>query len=267
MSELSFVVLADPTDEVALWAAAALRRHLGSSVALVSPADLAFARAFTYRSVGADEQSCVALDDGRVLESPRLRGVLNRLTGVYVEHWRRLGARDATYAEAEMHAAQLAWLHSLGSVVDNPPTPFWLGGTYRRPQQWRVTAQRLGIPAPGVRETAGSLVAAVGGAPEHGEAPARYDDQGLLDALPDMSELRRLVTYRGQVFGDCDEQTSAWARALAHAAALPLLGVDVAVGSRGAPTVVDVTAQPDLRVGGEALVSCLARAWSRRRRP
>lgn len=261
MSELSFVVLADPTDEVALWAAAALRRHLGSSVAAVSPADLAFARGFTYSSVAHEQRSRVVLDDGRVLEGRRLRGVLNRLTGVYVEHWRRLGARDATYAEAEMHAAQLAWLHSLGSIVVNPPTPFWLGGTYRRPQQWRATAQRLGLPAPGVREVAGSLARSGVGVSERDDPRTRYGDPGLSEALSEMSELRRLVVHAGRVFGDGDDQTSTWARALAREAALPLLGVDVAIDTHGASAVVDVTSQPDLRIGGEALLASIATTW------
>jgi hypothetical protein len=274
MVEVAHLVLADEADEVALWAVDRLRRHR-AEVALVTPADVAFASELTYTWDGDVEHSRVELDDGRVIDSSQVGGVLNRFPAVYTEHWRRLGPQDAAYAEAEIHAACLVWLDSLGEVVTNPPSPYWLGGPYLRPQVWRALAARAGIPVAPVRETAGTLAVEVpdtgapdestGGSPagSPAESPA-YADQGLAELVPRLTSLRQLVVHRGEVFGDASPALADWGRSLADQVGIPLLGLDVGQTPDGAEVLADVTVHPDLRRGGEALIASLLRQWTAR---
>jgi hypothetical protein len=291
MAEVAYLVLAEETDEVAQWARHGLQRRLAGEVALVTPADLAFADELTYVWDGRAERSRVTLDDGRVLDGARVRGVLNRFTTVYTDHWRRLGSQDATYAEAEIHAALLAWLDSLGDVVTNPPTPYWLGGPYLRPQVWRAQAARVGIPVAPVRESAGTLAVEPDGTvqdrtvpdgtvpdgtvpdgtvpdgtvPDGTDVEQPYVDEGLTDALAGLTSLRRVVMHRGQAFGDASVTLAAWGRALADQVGVPLLGLDVARTEDGAEVLADVTVHPDLRLGGEPLLASVAHRWREER--
>lgn len=280
MGEVAFLVLAEETDEVAQWARHGLQRRLAGEVgrhtgdgslagevALVTPADLSFADEVTYTWDGRVEHSRVTLDDGRTIDSARVRGVLNRFTTVYTEHWHRLGGQDAAYAEAEMHATFLVWLASLGDVVTNAPTPYWLGGPYRRPQVWRAQAARVGIPVAPVRESAGTLAVdnTVDGAGSgHGASGGdveQYVDEGLTGALGSLTSLRRVVMYRGQAFGDASPTVAQWGRALADHVGVALLGLDVGRTQDGTEVLADVTVHPDLRLGGEALLDAIARGW------
>ena len=258
MAEVTYLVLAEDADEVAQWAWEGLQRRLGGEVALVTPADLAFAHELTYSWDGRSERSSIRLDDGRTIDGAGVRGVLNRFSTVYTAHWRRLGQQDAGYAESEIHAAVLVWLASLGDVVTNPPTPYWLGGPYLRPQVWRAHAALLGIPVAPVRESAGTLARD----PDEIDVQRQYVDEGLADTLGTLTSLRQVVVHRDGAYGDPSPELAAWGRALAAQVGVPLLGLDVGRTHDGAELLADVTVQPDLRLGGEALLDSIAGLWS-----
>lgn len=256
MAHVHYLVLADEADEAALWALPRLQRHLADEVVLATPADIAFAAELTYTWDGHVERSQIALGDGRVLSDEGLWGVLNRFTTVYAEHWRRLGPQDAAYAESEIHAALLVWLDSLGDVVTNPPSPFWLGGAYLRPQVWRMHAAGVGMPVAPVRDAAGTLATDVDTGSDE------YVDSGLSQIVPSLTSMRTVIVHRGEVFGDATPALAAWGRALAERVGVPLLGMDVGQTADGAHVLADVTVHPDLRLGGQPLVESIARQWA-----
>lgn len=242
---VEWLVLCEPYDLAALWAYRGLRRRGLDPIAVVTTPVLASALRVQHRQTTSGARVCIELADGRVLDSAHLRGVLNRMTMPWTEHWWSHGPTDAQYAESELTAFHLGWLADLEAPVLNPPSPFGLGGALRHPVEWAVLASRTGLP---VSETV-----VRGGT-------CSDDDANLIEPRHAMTA----VVIGRHVCGPA--LPDGWAdgcRALARLAGVPLLGVWVEVDPNAGPRFGGATPLPDLFAGGSALLDALAEALRR----
>jgi hypothetical protein len=233
-----WLVLCDPGDAAALWAYAGLRRRGLSALQLVSPQSLVCSLRAVHRVGRAGASFEIALGDGHTLDSRSLRGVLNRLSGLPVDHLVAAPAADARYAIEETNALVLSMLESIAPITLNRASPRGLGGTWRTPMEWAALAGRAGLPTPALRQTSA---------------------HGLIASQP-MAAGVSIIVLDQQVFGAAlpADLTPACVR-LAALSDTPLLGIEFRTDSSGGLWFSDATALPDLRVGGNGLLGHLHR--------
>lgn len=140
-----WLVLCAPADRPALWAACGLRRCGLLPAEVVSGEAVVLAPVWEHR-IGTDgaATSTIRLHDGRVIQQPAVRGVLNRLGHVPAPP---VGVveREAAYIQEERTALLLSWLASLPNVI-NRPTPQGLAGAWHSPAQSQWLAAAAGLP-------------------------------------------------------------------------------------------------------------------------
>ncbi len=228
-------VIAFPGDAAAMWAADGLRRA-GVDVRCVSPVRLLAMPVFRHRlgKAAADDHVRFESTDGTRIDSRELRGVLQRVARLPVAEVVGNGP-DAAYASAELAAAWRGWLASLGPRVLNPPTHDGLCGPAWEPSRWAQVAGR--VPEVSVPDLHWST-----------SEPAPQEQR---------PRTRLIVLDAEQVFPAVPLPVARAARAIARASNTPLLGLDLAVGSRGV-VYGGATPLPDLRVGGPALLDALS---------
>ena len=138
---------------------------------------------------------------GRAFSSDEVSGVLTRLPAVYESELSHVVLPDRSYMSSEMTAFLLAWLSSLACPVLNRPTPGCLCGPSWRLEQWVHLAAELGIPVVPVRRSTSP-------------------------ATPDQADGGFTVTVvGGRCVGAVHASLAAYARSLAAAAQVDLLGV------------------------------------------
>jgi hypothetical protein len=123
--------------------------------------------------VGADgTYTKVCLADGTVIESTRVRAVLNRLFWLEASGFRGASARDREYATTELGALGQSWLHGLAGRIVNPPGANGLAGSWRTDSQWRWLGSRAGLrlAPPETPVTGGLSVLALDGETVGGDA-------------------------------------------------------------------------------------------------
>lgn len=247
------LVLCEPADGSALWAAAGLRRRTSGPVDVVTGAMLGSALGWEHRLRGDDAEVDITLADGRHITS-EARPVLNRLLSVPTERLAAVAGPDLEYARQEMQALFLSWLHALPGPMLNRPSPQFLGGHWRHPSQWAVLAAGAGLAAAPFRQSADDP-------PELAMLPPapRRADTGWLPAAPPPVTVfvvaGRVVPPR-PLPGDLGEGC----RQLAKLAGDELLGIDLQLGPSGTWELVTASSVPDLRSGGEPLLDALADA-------
>ncbi|HEX2093713.1 MAG TPA: hypothetical protein VHG28_15025 [Longimicrobiaceae bacterium] len=231
-----YLVMGASGDPSALWAYRGLRERRVGPLEWVSLEALAGAGRWEHR-VGADGAAVrVTLADGREIRSEGVRGAINRLWAAPGIAPGAVHPADREYAEQELAAFYLSWLHALPPPVLNRPTPRGLCGAWRHATEWRRLAARAGLPTP-----------------EHG-------GEGR-DAGP----VRTVYAVAGEVVGDdLPRGIREGCRRLARLAGTALLGISLAPGTAAGWAFAGATPLPDLRPGGDALLDALARALLRR---
>src|SRR5262249_19150402 len=99
----------------------------------------------------ADSSIEITLADGRVLKNSAVRGVLNRLTHIPLDHL--AGNADFDYATQEYAAFFMSWLASFQTPALNPPCAQGLPGAWLHISEWVWLAARAGLPTPKYRQT------------------------------------------------------------------------------------------------------------------
>lgn len=234
---IAWVVLREPGDVAADWAADALGRELEAPVASLGPVDLLCAR-IEHRITTHGGSVVFRLRDGRTLDSRTIRGGLNRAIGVPPRFTRRFVEEDREYAHQEAYAALVAALDALTPNLLNPPDPLGLPGRWRPPSEWRLLAEAAGLPVT-----------------PHAEA---VPGPSVADPRPPDAYA---FVVRGRVVLDAalPGALEPGCRALAGEAGEPLLGVHFERLPRGW-RFRDAHVASDLRRGGEPLVRALARS-------
>jgi hypothetical protein len=162
--------------------------------------------------------------------------VLNRVSVVPLDHLGAATGVDGRYAVEEIHALVLSWLAALGATALNRATPRGLSGAWRPPLEWTLLATHAGLSVPATR------LSSLGGFRR--------------DALP---MWRHTVVVLGDgVFGpEVPHEVAQACVRLARLADTDLIGIDLERHADGNLTFADATPQPDLRVGGPALLDQL----------
>jgi hypothetical protein len=186
----------------------------------------------------------IALRDGRVLCSSRIRGAINRLLAPSPGIAQLAVDSDKEYAQAELHAFYLSWLHGLPGVVINRPTAMGLCGSWYHSSEWSYRASRAGLPVSVYRQSSQDAA-----------------DLGYLSRAPEGAATQNLIAFRGEVFGGRLPEPMVRACAkLAQEADAEMLGIELYAAENGEWTFANATPCPDLSVGGMPLLERLAQA-------
>ena len=138
-----WLILASQNDPSAMWALQGLRSRGLDPVELVFTEMLPFALKWEHRVSAADLSIAITLADGRVLKDSAVRGVLNRLTHIPLDHLS--GNDDYDYATQEYAAFFMSWIASLPQPVLNPAGAQGLSGAWRHISEWVYLAARAGL--------------------------------------------------------------------------------------------------------------------------
>ena len=141
-----YCVFCRANDLPALWAYRGLKQRGLAPLEIYTPEALVYNLRLEHRLQGGETITHIELADGRVLDGDRVRGVLNRLDTLPVEHFRLASPEDQAYAVMEQQAIYLSWLYSLPGVMINRPGPRGLCGETRSPAEWAWLATQAGLP-------------------------------------------------------------------------------------------------------------------------
>lgn len=243
---MTWLALCPVYDDAGRWAVEQLRHAGLEPVELVTDADLAGAR-WDHR-LGDDELTTeLRLADGRTIANDDIRGTLNRLTHAPPELAGLLAPADRDYGYAEFSALILSWLAALPGPILNPPTTRGLAGAWRSGAEWAGLAVEAGLPCAPI------LV-------DSDAAPA-VGDAGWVEWPPFAPLAEDAIVVGSVVFSArrLAPATRDACRLLSELAGAPLLGLAFDGASQTTiPQLRGATTLPDLRAGGDALVTALA---------
>src|SRR5215470_9482157 len=103
-----WLMLAEPGDEAAVWAAEGLQQRGVSPVRVVSGQELVAWTAWEHRLDQGGVRTRLRLPDGAELEETQLRAVVNRLSGFYPPPAEAVSPGDGDYAACERNALLLS---------------------------------------------------------------------------------------------------------------------------------------------------------------
>lgn len=239
-----WLVLCSSSDNSGLWVYQGLRQLGVGPMELVLSESLAFGSGWEHRLDGSATQLRVTLPDGRMLCSSRIRGAINRVVAPAPGIDQQAAISDREYAQAELHAFYLSWLHGLPGVVINRPGAVGLCGPWYHISEWVSRASRAGLKVPVYRQSAQYTAA-----------------RGYASLAPEGTTTVNLIAFRGEVYGGRVAEPVARACArLAQEARTELLGVELYASQNGEWTFASATPYPSLSVGGMPLLRSLAEA-------
>ncbi len=249
-----YLILCPEMDPCGRWLAEGLRAAGLDPVELVSEQTFSAGRDWHHRLSGTEAWFSVRLPDGRVIDSRRVAGTINRLQLVRPPQLAQAGRDDGLYAEQEFAALAMSLLACLPAPLFNPPASQGLSGALRHPSEWIWLAVQSGLPTlPYVLESATQGDPFEGWRPlVPAEAPTRtafaVGDELVCEESPDDDFAGSLSAGHRQA---CLE--------LARRTNLPLLGIDFLPLGAGRMVFVGASACPDLTRGGAPLLAALAR--------
>ncbi len=246
-----WLVLCPASDPVGLWAYDGLKQLGLAPVELVTAESLAYARLWEHRVEDSGTHLKITLPDGRVLCSSRIRGALNRLLAPSQVITQLAVASDQAYAQGELLALYLSWLHGLPGVVINRPTPLGLCGAWYHISEWVCRAGRAGLRTPAYRQSGHDGL-----------------DRGYRSLAPEGATVLSLITLRGEVFGGrVPENVVRACGKLAEEAGTDMLGIELYLAENGEWTFANAVPCPDLTRGGMPLLQRLTQVFLQEGRP
>jgi len=250
LPQSSVLILCEPHDVSALWAAEGLRRRVRGSVDVVTGSMLTCAPRWEHRIRGDVAEVDITLADGRRISSSHARPVLNRLSFVPIEPLASVAGDDREYAIQEFQALFLSWLWAHPGPMLNRPSPQLLAGHWRHPAAWAVLAAKAGLSTAPYRQRSEDLPA----------------EPGIPSAFRRRTSKPSPVTIfvvGGQVVAErtVPPPLGDACRRLAKLAGDDLLGIEVAPLENGRWEFLTATPIPNLHAGGEPLLDALACAF------
>lgn len=244
-----WMVLCSAADAAGIWAWEGLRQWGLTPLELVTAESLAAAYHWEHRLESGQPYLKITLRDGRVLKSTEIRAVLNRLQAPSPRTLENAAHGDREYAQAEMFAFYLSWLHAIPGAMINRPKPMGLSGAWLHASEWMLRASRAGLRTPVYRQSG-----------RDGESSRRRQGCG---ASVEERTGQRVIALRGEVFGATVPARVAKACGrLAEEVDAELLGIDLYEDRRGQWVFAGATPAPDLRLGGAALLRRMAQILS-----
>ena len=236
-----WLVLCATNDLAALWAARGLGARGLQPLEIVTGEVLAYNQRFAHRLTAGQPDVQITLTDGRVVDSATVRGTLNRLQFVPSAHLSGANAADRQYAEQELFALYLSWLHGLPGIMLNRPMPHGLSGAWRHPSEWVWLAAQAGLLTMPYQQS------------DWLEAPSS-------NALA-RNSARTIIVVKNTCCGPtAPPSVAAGCLRLAQLSGTSVLGLDFHLAPSGDWVFTGATPMPDLRLGGSALLDALARA-------
>ena len=235
------LVLCEPYDTSALWAAAGLARRIDGPVDVVTGPMLGAARTWQHRIRGDVAEIEITLGDDRRISDQHPRAVLNRLSYAPAERLRQVGGEDADYAVQEFQALFLSWLTALPGPMLNRPSPQFLAGHWRNPAGWAVLAAQAGLATVPFRRRSDDA----------DDLAQRYpnDPRGVTVFVV----LRRIVAPPGVPEAVLDACLR-----LGALSGDDLLGIQLAPAADPRWRFVSATPLPELTAGGDGLLDLIA---------
>jgi hypothetical protein len=185
----------------------------------------------------------ITLTDGRVIDNRLVRGVVNRLTHVPLQH---LGnAPDYDYAVQEYTALFMSWLNALPQPIFNSPNAQGLSGAWRHVSEWLCLAAKAGLQTPVYTQTS------------HDQIDESVEIRRL---VPEGTKTTMAIVVGDRVFGPyLPLSVRTGCAELARISQTPLLGVEMAYNQQDNSWLfAGATPMPDLRLGGDPLLDVLA---------
>lgn len=237
-----WLVLCSSSDPSGLWVHQGLKQLGVAPLELVLAEWLAYGTQWEHRLDASGAHLKIALPDGRVLCSSRIRGAINRLVAPAPALAQRAAESDKDYAQAELQAFYLSWLHGLPGVVVNRPTAVGLCGSWYHPSEWAYRASLAGLPVPTYRQSS-------------------HDAPDLCYRSPAVEGARTLnvIAFQGETFGGTlPENIVRGCTKLAEDAQAEMLGIEFCAAENGDWAFASANPCPDLSVGGSPLLARLA---------
>ena len=240
-----YLVLCSDTDVSGIWAYENLVTIGLAPLSLVTLESLASATTWEHR-VGLDGAHLkIELKDGRRFCSSQIRGVLNRTLFASPNQMAEAVEEDREYANNEMVAFYLSWLHTLRGVI-NRPSPLGLSGSWQHNSQSSLLASRAGLHTLPYRQSADTPMEA-----------------GYTSLAATGAPITHHVVLRGNVFSDpsIDPLPQPVASACIKFAELcktELMGIDLFQSNGGTLTFAGATPHANLIAGGLPLIDALA---------
>ena len=185
----------------------------------------------------------ITLADGRVINNRMVRGVVNRLTHVPLQHF--AGASDYEYAVQEYTALFMSWLNVLPRPIFNTVNAQGLAGAWRHVSEWVWLAAKAGLPTPVYSQTS------------HDDIDESVE---LRRIVPEGTRTTMAITVGDRVFGPfLPQSVRTGCCELARISQTPMLGVELAYSQEtNSWLFAGATPMPDLRLGGDPLLDVLA---------
>lgn len=237
-----WLVICEPSDDSAIWAAEGLRGLGVDPLVLITSDQLARADRWAYQIGRRGADLVVDLSDGRRIDTQEIQGTLNRLVRPPNALRSDVAPADREYASNELASFFLAWLASLPPPVINPATAEGLAGPWRSQSHWVWLANRAGLVAQ-IKITTRKIASSI--------PPGEQDGFSADD-------IRWAIVVGGSVTGgELPASIQASCLRLAEVSETPLLGVALRA-DHDRLYFAAATPLPDLRLGGDQLLSALA---------
>jgi hypothetical protein len=241
-----WLVLCSSSDAAALWAYQGLTQLGLAPLHLVTAESLACGRRWEHRVDSNASEVKITLSNGQEIESAEIRGVLNRLHAPSEFTSLRAVPSDRAYAQAELLAFYLSWLHALPGVVINRPSPQGLSGPWLHASEWTLRASRAGLRTCAYRQS--SHDAANGPQP----SPCRSFSR-------ERAMARSVIALHGQIFGGAlPAGVEKACSRLAADVETEMLGIELNPCGNREWAFANASPAPDLRLGGAPLLARLA---------
>jgi hypothetical protein len=199
------VVISSAHDSMAM---SAVEAWAAWGAALCTPADLSCSG---WRHHVGRPREDVAVVSGALVPASRITGVLIRLPLVRPEMLAHIHPSDREYVATEMTSFLIAFVSSLRCRVLNRASSGSLSGPAWRPEQWLRAAANAGIP---VRPLHRIIVR-----------------NGVVE--PDLDLATSVTLIGARVFGSADPVLARWARVLAQASGVGMLGLSFTNNASG----------------------------------
>jgi hypothetical protein len=251
-----WLVLCSSSDAAALWAYQGLQQLGLAPLHLVTAESLACAARWEHRVDSGASEVKITLSNGQIIESAKIRGVLNRLHAPHEFTALRAVAPDRAYAQAELQAFYLSWLHALPGAVINRPSPLGLSGPWLHASEWTLRASRAGLRTCTYRQRSHDA------AEELQPAPCRTfnGERAIRErASRERTMARSVIALHGRIFGGAlpADVEKACSR-LAADVETEMLGIQLNPCGNREWAFAGANPAPDLRMGGAPLLMHLA---------
>lgn len=247
-----WLVLCPSSDVAALWAYEGLKSRGLAPLELVCAEELACSLHWEHLVSSSRSRVTITLADGRTIKHDAVRGVLNRLAYLPLEHLALGESSDRDYAQQELTAFYMSWLYAMPRPMLNVPTAQGLCGAWRHISEWIWLAGKAGLPTIPYRQSS---------------LDRSNEEQARGNLISAQVPKNTVFVVDEQVVGDSlPEHITEGCRRLAELSGTGLLGIEFTTNETSSWLFSGATPLPDLRLGGDRLLDAMASVFQEGRR-